>query len=244
MPANVHSEVLKAVNEVAFVKQGATENEVEVYERMKLYGDNPHLVKMVASYQDPNDNKSKNLVLENCSGGDLFDYIQSRSFDSSTGVKGIFVQIATGLSAMHNAGVAHRDVSLENILLNANQTLLKLSDYKLACDAHAVRSETVGKGFYMSPQVARGVDYVPAAADVWSLGIVLFILLTGSPPFENALEDDPRYAFLSLNGVQSLLCTFGYDVPKDALNLLKKMLCVEPSKRFDINQVLSHPFCN
>ncbi|KAG6612200.1 serine/threonine protein kinase [Phytophthora cinnamomi] len=88
-------------------------------------------------------------------------------------------QVTLGLHFLHSNGIAHRDVSLENVLLRGG--VCKLSDFGLATDAERMCAEVVGKANYMAPEVVAGEAYAPVAADMWSLGIVLFIMLTGSP---------------------------------------------------------------
>jgi serine/threonine protein kinase len=125
------------------------------------------------------------LVSELCADGDLHDLVATRlnaaSFLEENEVLSLMHQVLQGVHYLHSAlGVAHRDLSLENVLLSRG--VCKITDFGLSTDSRVVcKGGRVGKEFYMAPEIVAGKRYDPALADVWSLGIMWFIMLTGSP---------------------------------------------------------------
>ncbi|GLE10938.1 hypothetical protein PINS_up023210 [Pythium insidiosum] len=103
--------------------------------------------------------------------------------------------------SMHSNGFAHRDLSLENVLVTDDNTC-KVCDFGLAAVADQPSNETVGKMFYMAPEVLSGSSYDPKKADVWSLGVMLFIMLFGAPPVESAAPTDARFKIISTKGIR------------------------------------------
>nr|CCA21302.1 protein kinase putative [Albugo laibachii Nc14] len=185
------------------------------------------------------------IVLEFCARGELFDVIQSSAegrLDTMDAAR-YFRQIINGVRYLHQSGYAHRDLSLENVLLTDDDEC-KICDFGLASPAQSACSEPVGKAFYMAPEMIQGRYYDPIKADIWSLGIMLFIMLTGSPPVEAARGPDSRYRIIASHGVQALLqkLKIKNEIPSTAIDLLNKMLCVEPQQRISLSQVAQHPF--
>ena len=215
-------------------------HEAHVLERLNREN-SPNIIKMLQYYDEQS---QKALVLEYCSGGDLYDFIQSPEYDLNV-AKRIFRQVSTGLSVVHATNISHRGISLESILLNEDHTVAKISDFGLACCTNEVCSLTLGRKFYIAPEALLGEHYDPKAADIWSLGILLYIMLTKTPAFEVASESDSRFSFMSRFGVKALLTTSGIGgIPDDALDLLESMICVNPSDRIEITKVLNHSYCN
>ncbi|KAF0700495.1 Aste57867_8979 [Aphanomyces stellatus] len=179
------------------------------------------------------------MVFDYCNGGDLFDRTNDGPLTSDVAQR-YMRQIIQGVGFMHAKGIAHRDLSLENILLHDDACYI--CDFGLATPTSLICKDTVGKHFYMSPEVTQGVEYDPAKADVWSLGIMLFMLLTGAPLCQAAAPRDTRFAYFQMNGLKGLLRSWNMRMDKDAQDLLEHMLCVCPVKRFTLDQVLAHPY--
>jgi serine/threonine protein kinase len=154
----------------------------------------------------------------------------------------LFRQVALGLHFLHTHGIAHRDVSLENVLMRGG--VCKLSDLGLATDTERVcDNEVVGKDYYMAPEVVAGERYWPAQADMWSLGVVLFIMLTGSPLVHRASEDEKAFlGFLQL-GVRRVVHSWSMSsfISEAACDLVAALLQRDPSQRLTTAEVLAHP---
>ncbi|RLN86745.1 hypothetical protein BBJ28_00003479 [Nothophytophthora sp. Chile5] len=183
------------------------------------------------------------VAMEFCAGGDLYDYVTGKPLRRLQEVEalGLFAQIASGLGFLHNHGVAHRDLSLENVLLQGGQA--KICDFGLSTDANVLSDDAVGKFYYMAPEVSQGVHYDPKKADVWSLGVMLFIMLTGSPLFADEAPRAPTLRVLAKYGVGKILELWHLkrQFSPQTVNLLACMLQVQPQHRLTIEQVLRHP---
>ncbi|KAF0741771.1 hypothetical protein AaE_008657 [Aphanomyces astaci] len=161
------------------------------------------------------------MVFEYCAGGDLFGVLDHGALSSSV-AKRYFQQIASAVAHLHSIGVAHRDLSLENVLLDAHDTCYHTSS--------------------MAPEVVRGGHYDPSQADIWSLGIMLFMLVTGAPMCMSASARDSRFKYYTKHGLADLLKSWNMAVDAQAMDLLEKMLRVNPAERVTMPQVLSHAY--
>ncbi|CAK4699477.1 unnamed protein product [Aphanomyces euteiches] len=196
---------------------------------------------IVSMRQDFVEDGHEHFVLDLCVNGDLYKLVnRSIKLDETTASR-YFSQIVQGVAFMHHRGFAHRDLSLENILLDADD-ICHVCDFGLAAPISIRQTAAVGKAFYMAPEVAQGKVYDPAKADVWSLGIILFIMLTGVPLFEMAKSSDQRFEFLETHGLSKLVASWGITLNPQAMKLLKGMLTIDPAKRMSLNHVLDHDF--
>ncbi|EQC30417.1 serine/threonine protein kinase [Saprolegnia diclina VS20] len=200
-----------------------------------ILGAHDHLVTMLDHFVVDG---SAHIVLEYCNGGDLLTRLQRQQRFSPTDAMALGLDVAKGLACMHKHGVAHRDVSLENVFLHEGKC--KLGDFGLSTELTTVRG-TAGKLMYMAPEVATGhAAYDPKAADVWSLGIVLFIMLTGVPLFSVAAKSDKLFRAVHRQGLLPVLriCQKkGFMTPAIS-DVLLKMLVVAPSQRMTSEDVV------
>ncbi|EGZ25089.1 hypothetical protein PHYSODRAFT_326158 [Phytophthora sojae] len=213
--------------------------EKEVGDAVRAAGGHPNLVQYTDSFVEQ---QTLYLVMEHCADGDMYDYLSRRRQRTMSCMNALSVlsQVAAGLAFLHRHGIAHRDVSLENIMLHRGRC--KLGDFGLATRARSAGGRHVGKKYYMAPEIVAGGPYDPKAADVWSLGIVLFIMLTGSPLVSFASTSVKSFRALKQAGIPAVLETWGvaWSMPASALRLVSGMLEVDPDKRLTIEQVLDH----
>lgn len=193
------------------------------------------------------------LVFDYCPYGELYDQVGNNSSSSKAALgggletaRGFFRQIARAVRFIHAHNIAHRDISLENVLLDEFRQC-RLADFGLASEHGATCLGRVGKTFYMAPEVLACQEdafYDGLKADMWSLGVLLFILVTGAPPFESPAESDARFRIVKHQGVGQLLCIWQMEnrVGDELRDLLSSMLCVDVSERVSIDQVWSHPW--
>ncbi|OQR93555.1 kinase [Thraustotheca clavata] len=186
------------------------------------------------------------FVFDYCCQGALFDVMETVPDKLFTRheAETYFSQILKGLKFIHAAGFAHRDISLENILVDKDN-VAKICDFGLAVDINSRPNERVGKPYYIAPEVFDNLTpYDPAKADIWSLGVVLFLLLTGVPLFNVPSKLDESYAYLKRHGLRRLISVWDLDdfVPEEARDLLEKMLSINPRKRYTLQDVLQHPY--
>ncbi|KAG7398647.1 hypothetical protein PHYBOEH_010696 [Phytophthora boehmeriae] len=187
------------------------------------------------------------LVNELCRGGDLHSLVAERisadTFLEEQEVLPLMRQVLEGVRYLHSTiGVAHRDLSLENVLLSRG--VCKITDFGLSTDSRSIcTGGQVGKEFYMAPEVVAGDRYDPKLADVWSLGIMWFIMLTGSPLITLASPSEKAFVAFKRHGVGAVIDVWGHSerISTDAVALLEKMLQTDPSQRIPLDQVLAHP---
>lgn len=186
------------------------------------------------------------VVMKYCADGDLLQHLHAMP----DGVPGeattlsFFRQILRGLEYLHaQCGLAHHDLSLENILLHSD--VCKITDFELST---AIRTgqlceDFVGKEFYMAPEIVACRPYDPMKADVWSLGMVLFIMLTGSPLFTLAASSNDGYRALTVGGVDAILASWGLRnvVSTNLVVLLSEILQIDPEKRNTVDAMLALP---
>ncbi|KAF0682527.1 Aste57867_25325 [Aphanomyces stellatus] len=214
--------------------------ERRVNKHVKKLGGHANIVALVDSFED---NSIDHLVLEHCAKGSLFDVLAAttdKRFSHRDSIE-YFAQIADGVAFLKKLGYAHCDLSLENVLVSATN-VAKLSDFGLAADASVKKTAPVGKYFYMAPEMYDGHKYDPCQADVWSLGILLFIMLTGVAPFRQARVMDDQFEHFKQEGLGALCESLrvAHLVPTDTFLLLEGMLQINPAARLTISDVVYH----
>ncbi|EQC41565.1 serine/threonine protein kinase [Saprolegnia diclina VS20] len=191
------------------------------------------------------DTKTSYFVLEHCAQGDLYAVLKAMPTQHCTPrlARAYFTQITSGLAHLHAVGIAHRDVSLENIFVDAHGNL-KIGDFGLAVALPAQATAAVGKPYYMAPEMHLESSYDAAKVDVWSLGILLWMLLTGVPLVEAATHDDDVLLFLKLHGVRALVSAWGLttSIPDDAIAMLEHLLVFNATERPTMERVINHPY--
>lgn len=190
------------------------------------------------------------LVLEFAPGGEIFDILYYTSKLEPILARTYFRQSIIGLEACHEAGVAHRDIKPQNLLLDSRFNI-KLTDFGLSkvfeSDADAIMKTTyVGTRGYQAPELLLDQPY-DLACDVFSMGVVLFILITGYPPFEQAHYSDRWFRPLAKGDHAKFWkyhagCSISNDL--SCRDLLQRMLCFNPKQRITIAQIKKHQWFN
>jgi len=147
----------------------------------------------------------------------------------------LFIQIAKGVKYMHDHNVAHRDLKLTNMLID-HEYVVKIIDFGFACEAEEMHKMYCGTPSYMAPEIVEKKVYAPRPTDIWSLGVVLFKLLTGDYAF--GAEDHPSLKKNIVNVEVNYPEFFGTKVK----NLLEKCFEYDPQKRITIGEMLQHPW--
>ena len=216
------------------------QNEIEVLMKM----DHPNIVKLYEVFESDN---SLYLIMEECYGGELFDRILHRINTNNMYTEReaclLMKQIIGAIEYCHNNGIAHRDLKPENLLYlkegSEEDNPLKIADFGLSQSINLKKMLTskVGTSYYVPPEILAG-NYTEKC-DIWSAGIILYILLSGEPPF-NGPNDETIFARIK---------TYKYEFPEqkwskisvEAKDLLTKML-IQEDKRLSASQVLQHPW--
>lgn len=192
------------------------------------------------------------LVFDYVVGGELFDVIIREPQVPDAGIRTIFKSILAGIKHVHDKNMAHRDLKMENILLDEN-FVIKVADFgtaKAADDEGNLKTH-IGTPGYMAPEVASG-KYNAFAADVFSLGCVLFMILTRIPVTEGkCIKTDGVFKHL-YNGRPDLYWEDRikissryrsvFTAPSDLRDLISGMLCYDPERRLTMQQVMDHDY--
>ncbi|CAA7057133.1 unnamed protein product [Microthlaspi erraticum] len=210
--------------------------EVEI---MKHMPDHPNIVTLKETYED---DKAVHLVMELCEGGELFDRIVARGHYTERAAASVIKTIMEVVQMCHKHGVMHRDLKPENFLFanKKENASLKAIDFGLSVFFKQGErfNEIVGSPYYMAPEVLRR-NYGPEI-DIWSAGVILYILLCGVPPFWAETEHGVAKAILrSVINFRRDPCP---KVSGNAKDLIKKMLHPDPRRRLTAQQVLDHPW--
>ncbi|XP_062000145.1 calcium-dependent protein kinase 26-like [Rosa rugosa] len=208
--------------------------EIEIMTRLSGH---PNVVDLKAVYEEE---EYVHLVMELCAGGELFHQLEKHGHFSESDARVLFRHLIQVVLYCHENGVVHRDLKPENILLatKASSSPIKLADFGLATYIKPGQSlhGLVGSPFYIAPEVLAG-GY-NQAADVWSAGVILYILLSGMPPFWGKTKSS------IFDAVRTADLRFPSDpwdgITESANDLIRGMLCKDPSKRLTAHQVLEH----
>ncbi|EGC38218.1 hypothetical protein DICPUDRAFT_29047 [Dictyostelium purpureum] len=196
--------------------------------------------------------KTLYLVLELVECGELLNDIISSDVYSEEKAKNLFKQIVEGVLYLHRKGIAHRDLKPENILLkhrNFDQPdSIKLSDFGLSrtISEGSFMKTMCGTPQYLAPEIltnsSNGVGGYGLEVDCWSMGAILYIMLCGYPPFDDnkdiSIFEQIRKALFDFPDEE------WKSVSDEAKDLIKRLLCVEPQKRYTCEQILDHPWYN
>jgi serine/threonine protein kinase len=185
------------------------------------------------------------IVMEFAARGEFFDIVSQAGRLDDEVAKHYFKQLVLGLQFIHNRGVCHLDLSLENLLMDGDGKL-KICDFGLAREISKVPYKCLnrpGKIQYMSPEIFSCQDFYGEKSDMFSLGVILFVILAGFPPFDRPAVSDMRFSYI-LNGHLKVLLKrwkLGGVITSSAVDLLTKLLC-PADQRLTIDEVLSHPW--
>ncbi|KAJ4904067.1 Calcium-dependent protein kinase 14 [Raphanus sativus] len=208
-------------------------------EIMTVMPEHPNIVTLKETYED---DKAVHLVMELCGGGELFDRIVARGHYTERAAASVIKTIMEVVQMCHKHGVMHRDLKPENFLFaNKKETApLKAIDFGLSIFFKPGEkfNEIVGSPYYMAPEVLKQ-SYGPEI-DIWSAGVILYILLCGVPPFW--AETDHGVAKAILKSVIDFRRDPLPKVSSNAKDLIKRMLHPDPKRRLTAQQVLDHPW--
>nr|ACN36644.1 unknown [Zea mays] len=185
------------------------------------------------------------IVMEFAAGGELFDRICDRGRFSEDEARYFFQQLICGVSYCHYMQICHRDLKLENVLLDGSPApRLKICDfgYSESSVLHSRPKSAVGTPAYIAPEVLSRREYDGKLADVWSCGVTLYVMLVGAYPFED--PDDPKNI---RNTIQQIM-QVQYKIPDhvhistECQQLIARIFVANPMRRITMKEIKSHPW--
>lgn len=212
------------------IKMQNMELEIEILQSL----DHPNIVKL---HNKVVGSRNIFLLMEYVSRNSLQDYLNNQPTGSFSEAKtvGFYIQLVKAVAYLHSNNVVHRDLKLQNILVDKRNNL-RLIDFGFAVrvEQDSLLRVYCGTPSYMSPEIVSRTPYEGKASDIWALGCLLFKMVTGTFPFKGASEED----------LFSSIISGSYEVSKpispSLKNLLSRMLCVQPSMRISAKDILDH----
>ncbi|XP_029550346.1 MAP kinase-activated protein kinase 2-like [Salmo trutta] len=223
--------------------------EVELHWRVS---GGPYIVGILSLYENMHQGKKCLLIIMECmQGGELFSRIQARGDQAFTEREGseIMRDIGTAIEFLHNMNIAHRDIKPENLLYTHQKSngTLKLTDFGFAKETtlHNLLQTPCYTPYYVAPEVL-GPEKYDKSCDMWSLGVIMYILLCGFPPFYSNTGQAIS------PGMKRRIRMGQYEFPKpewaevseEAKQLIHQLLKTDPNDRMTITQFMNHPWIN
>ncbi|XP_042203399.1 serine/threonine-protein kinase SIK3-like isoform X4 [Homarus americanus] len=202
--------------------------EIDILKKLR----HPYIIRL---YQVMETERMIYLVTEYASCGELFDYVAAHGKMSEREARTKFMQIVAALRYCHKRGIVHRDLKAENLLLD-KELNIKLADFGFSnfYTPGVLLSTWCGSPPYAAPELFEGKEYDGPKADVWSLGVILFVLVCGYLPFDAK----------TMQTLRSIVVAGKFRIPyfmsSDCDNLIRKMLQVDPEKRISIERIMQH----
>lgn len=202
---------------------------------MKLI-DHPNIMRLYDVWET---STSLYLILEYVQGGELFDYLCAKGRRPTSEVLGYFQQIICAVDYCHRFNIAHRDLKLENILIDQDANI-KVADFGMATWQDSSRGKLLrtscGSPHYAAPEIISGKPYNGASADIWSCGVILYALLAARLPFDD--DDCPTL----LQKISTGRFVMPPDIDARAQDLIWRMLTTDVRQRITMPEIMQHPF--
>lgn len=226
---------VKIIQKNRVIESHTFKHEVEVLQNL----DHPNIVRLLEFFETE---RLCYLVLEYCEGGELFQKLaKERNFSELTAAH-IMRKLVSGVRYCHSNGICHRDLKPENCLMvdNGIESDLKIIDFGLATnitEQHLING-VCGTAYYVAPEVLSGSYGVEC--DCWSLGIIMYTMLSGSPPFTG--KNNQEVLMKVYNGSYSLRGKAFAKISKIAKDLISRLLVNDPTMRLTAQQAFEHPW--
>ncbi|XP_066466168.1 serine/threonine-protein kinase Chk2-like [Tiliqua scincoides] len=242
-----HKVAIKIINKRRFAADVLPDNdkpfnektEVEILKKV----DHPCLIKI----KDFFEGEDFYIVLELMKGGELFDRVLRPARLSEATCKLYFYQMLLAVQYLHKHGIIHRDLKLENVLLSSPEEtcLIKITDFgqsKILGETSLMKT-LCGTPDYLAPEVQDGTAGYGRSVDCWSLGVILFMCLSGYPPFSDKNKNTRLSLKEQISRGDYFYCAERWKhVSKEAFDLVQKLLTVDPDKRLKLEAALEHPW--
>lgn len=223
-----------------------SESEIKIHREinsLKLLN-HPNIVRLVEVMKS---GKYIGIVLDYASGGELFDYILHHKYLKENVAQKLFAQLVSGVDYMHCKGLIHRDLKLENLLLDKHKNVI-ISDFGFVNSYNREKGDfmktSCGSPCYAAPElVLTQSPYEGKKVDIWSLGVILYAMLAGYLPFDDDPENEDGSDIVKLyHYICKTPLTFPEYVSPLARDLLRKIIVPDPRKRIDMDDIRNHPW--
>ena len=222
------------------LSDGEIKDEIDILKSL----DHPDIVRIIESF---NTKDSYVLVTEYCEGGELYDQVRNQL--SETQIAVIFKQLLSGLAYLHSHNIVHRDLKLENILIQEIEKSkttgedlfnIKIIDFGTAriFDNNKKPQSIVGSSYYIAPEVLN--QKYGKECDLWSVGVILYMFIVGHAPFDGC--DDEEITGNIQKGIYKKDDKRWKKASKEVKDLIQKLLIYNPKKRLTALQALRHPW--
>ena len=211
-----------------------TRTEIRVLKKLK----HPHIIRLKGYFED---SENIYLVLEYIAGKDCSKFFKNK-LPGREQVQKIIRQLVEAVRHCHEHGIIHRDLKLENILID-DKGNIKLTDFGLAAMKDSefdILSGTMGTVRYTSPEMIRGEGYNDSV-DIWGIGVILFALLTGKYPFDTSQRENTKKIIFQ-RIMEKNIHYSRYKLERRDVKLLKQLLEKQPEDRIEIEYILDQPF--
>ncbi|XP_051133636.1 calcium-dependent protein kinase-like [Andrographis paniculata] len=234
-----HNYACKSILKRKLVNKNDKEDMKREVHIMQHLSGQPNIVEFKGTFEDK---LSVHLIMELCRGGELFDSIIAQGHYSERAAADLCRQVVNVVHHCHFMGVMHRDLKPENFLLSSkdDKSMLKATDFGLSVfiEEGKVYRDIVGSAYYVAPEVLRR-NY-GKEIDIWSAGVILYILLSGVPPFW--AENEKGIFDAILNEDIDFESQPWPSISSSAKDLIRKMLSKDPKRRITSTEVLEHPW--
>ena len=221
---------------VKIIKKKEVTDEKKLEQELKILrdSDHPNIVNFCETFSDDD---AYYIIMELCKGGSLKDYLQKKKKIEESEAKKIIFQMCRALFYLHEIGIAHRDVKLENfVFADENCTRIKLIDFGLAKGYKISKLVTyLGTPYYVCPEILQSKPY-NEKCDTWSLGVCCFKLLIGEYPFKGN-DFKQLFSHIILKDIPKKKINF---LSKEGQNFLKGLLEKDPKRRFKMSKCIHH----
>eukprot|EP00924_Labyrinthula_sp_SR-Ha-C_P008804 maker-scaffold_2-augustus-gene-3.0-mRNA-1 protein AED:0.11 eAED:0.11 QI:0/0/0/1/1/1/2/0/926 len=209
--------------------------EIDVLEKLN----HPNVIQFFGYYHD---DRNYYLVTELATKGELFDRIVEKERYCELDAKNVILAVSQGLKYCHDRGIVHRDLKPENILITMvdGRERIKIADFGFAKHQDEGLSTGLGTPGYIAPEILSGNENYTSAVDIWSLGVITYILLCGYQPFY-ATKKSVLYQKIKNSEYEFHQAAWG-KVSLIAKDLISRLFVVNPERRLTIKQVMSHPW--
>mmetsp|Transcript_9060 Transcript_9060/g.13531 ORF Transcript_9060/g.13531 Transcript_9060/m.13531 type:complete len:337 (-) Transcript_9060:288-1298(-) len=220
----------------------APDDEADLMEEIKLLHrvKHPNIIDIFQVYKEEKD--CYYVVIEYMRGGELFDRIVRKQYYNEKEARDLVRILLSAVSYLHEMDIVHRDLKPENLLLttSSDDANIKIADFGFAksLDGGYVNTQC-GTPAYVAPEILRNKPY-GTSVDMWSIGVIIYILLGGYPPFHGS--DQARLFRRIRSGSYKFHPEYWSGVSNEACDLIRKLLTVDVSKRITAAEALNHPW--